>query len=173
MVGTFPADIPTAITKREAAKLADLADGGVVLELGAHYGFSTIVLAATAAHVVSIDWHEGDNNVGSLGSSYTIYMANLVRYGVAGRVAPVVRRFEDVLPEMAAVQASPIFDGCFIDGEHEEESVRRDLSLVLPLMKPGGWLALHDYGGAYVGVKRVADEFGIEGVIDTLAWGFA
>ncbi len=36
------------------------------------------------------------------------------------------------------------FDWVFIDGDHSAEGVLSDVRLVLPLMKPGGLLLLHD-----------------------------
>ena len=45
----IPFDVTSAVTPDEAMALANLARGRTVLELGAHYGFSTIVLASVAA----------------------------------------------------------------------------------------------------------------------------
>jgi hypothetical protein len=70
------------------------------------------------------------------------YLANLKRYGVAGRVVTHMGRFEDVLPRLRP----GIFDGCFVDGQHDRASLDRDLRLVHPLIKRRGWIAVHDYG---------------------------
>jgi predicted O-methyltransferase YrrM len=37
------------------------------------------------------------------------------------------------------------FDLVYIDGRHEYKNVKRDLELWSPLVKPGGWLAGHDW----------------------------
>src|SRR6266498_5773579 len=87
---TIPDDIPTAITREEAARLATLATGKDVLELGAQYGFSTVILAQAARRVTSVDWHQGDDSIAAMGGeradTWEAYRANLARYGVAGKV---------------------------------------------------------------------------------------
>ncbi len=54
-------------------------------------------------------------------------------------------------------------DFAYIDAGHDVESVRADLAAWLPLVKPGGILAGHDYldgpvEGAVFGVKTAVDE---------------
>ena len=180
MTITIPDDIPSAVTGEEAARLASLASGGDVLELGAQYGFSTVVLAQAARRVTSVDWHQGDASIEAMGGgsedTWAAYRGNLARYGVAGKVDARRGRFADVLPALARQGA--LFDGVFIDAQHDSVSVQADLDLALPLIRPGGWVAFHDYGRSEVtghpgfGVTEVADRFGITGVADCLAWGF-
>ena len=175
MTITIPDDIPSAVTGEEAAKLASLASGGDVLELGAWFGFSTVVLAQSARRVTSVDWHQGDAHAGE-GDTWDPYRANLARYGVAGKVDARRGRFADVLPALA--RAGTLFDGVFLDAQHDTESVAADLALALPLIRPGGFVAFHDYGRSEAtghpgfGVTAVADQFGIAGVVNHLAWGF-
>jgi protein-L-isoaspartate O-methyltransferase len=52
-------NIPTAVTPREAAVMVTHASGRLVLEVGALLGYSTVTLATTALHVVSVDPHDG------------------------------------------------------------------------------------------------------------------
>jgi predicted O-methyltransferase YrrM len=132
--------IPSAVTPRETTQLRSLARGGTVLELGAHFGYSTIALAQVAQIVHSVDWHQGDSMVGSM-SSLEAYMGNLRRHAVTN-VVTHVGRFEDVLPLFRPGQ----FDGVFLDGEHDAASVERDTGLMVRLVRPTGWLAWHDYG---------------------------
>src|SRR6266702_1567915 len=179
MTITVPDDIPTAVTSGEAAKLASLASGGDVLELGAQYGFSTIVMAQAARRVTSVDWHQGDDSIAAMGGecadTWEPYRANLARYGVAAKVDARRGRFADVLPALAKQGA--LFDGVFIDAQHDAAAVQADLDLALPLIRPGGWVAFHDYGRSEAtghpgfGVTGVADRFGITGVAGHLAWG--
>ena len=179
MTITLPDDIPTAVTSGEAAKLASLASGGDVLELGAQYGFSTIVMAQAARRVTSVDWHQGDDSIAAMGGecadTWEPYRANLARYGVAAKVDARRGRFADVLPALAKQGA--LFDGVFIDAQHDAAAVQADLDLALPLIRPGGWVAFHDYGRSEAtghpgfGVTGVADRFGVTGVAGHLAWG--
>jgi predicted O-methyltransferase YrrM len=171
----IPSDITSAVTAEEAIALANLARGKTVLELGAHYGFSTIVLASVAEHVWSVDWHQGDPHAGE-GDSWAPFNFNLIRYGVKDRVTVCLGRFEDQVPDLA--RQGVVTDGAFIDGMHDEESVSRDLALALLLVRPGGFIAAHDYGrGVTTGhpdfkITPVMDAFGVDGVVGCLAWGF-
>lgn len=170
----FPAGIQSAVTPAEAAELARLARDCKVLELGAFYGYSTIVMASVAARVWSIDWHMSDEHAGDY-ETWEGFRANLIGYRVDDRVTAIRGRFEEEVPKLAATGLH--VDGAFIDGHHSEESVTRDLNLALMLVKPGGWIAFHDYGRSeatgHAGfrITPVADKFGVTDVIGSLAWG--
>ena len=162
----IPPTVTTAVTGPEAEELGRLARGRIVLELGAYHGFSTIVLASVANLVYSVDWHQGDDHAG-LGDSWAEFTKNLNEYpGAASRVIACRGRFEDEVPRLAAQGVR--VDGAFLDGFHDEPSVSRDLALALTLVKPGGWLAAHDYGrGDHNGhagfrVTEVMDRFGVD-----------
>lgn len=170
----FPQGVLTAVSPAEAAELARLATGCSVLELGSFYGFSTIVMASVATIVYSVDWHQGDDHAG-LYDTWDDFNANLLGYGVKKHVRAVKGRFDEEVPRLW--REGVRVDGAFLDGQHDEESVRRDLDLALMLVKTGGWVAFHDYGRcAETGhpgfeVTKVADDFGIEDVVGYLAWG--
>lgn len=151
----FAHDVPSAVTFSEAAKLACLARGLTVLELGAHYGRSTIALASTAAMVHSVDWCMGDPQAGH-GDNLAALWANLVRYGVTEKVILHVGRFEAALPLLKPDS----FDMVFIDGLHTEEALESNIALARPLVRLGGIWAFHDYG-RFECVERVTQrEFG-------------
>ena len=135
----IPEDIETAVSRVEAIYLAELARGGVILEVGAQFGFSTIVLAQTAKLVVSVDWHRGDDWNGWR-PSLQIFMDNLARYGVLDRVVAVVARSEVALPVLWAP-----FDMAFIDGNHSFHRVLSDAKLSRMQMKRNAPFVFHDY----------------------------
>jgi len=170
----FPWGITTAVSPAEAAELARLATGQSVLELGAFFGFSTIVMASVADMVYSVDWHQGDDHAGQY-DTWNHFTANLAGYGVKGHVTAIKGRFEEEVPRL--YREGVRVDGAFLDGQHDEESVRRDLNLALLLVKRGGFVAFHDYGrSAETGnpgfeVTKVADDFGVTEVVGYLAWG--
>ncbi len=168
--------IVSAVTAEESRALADLARGQTVLEMGAHYGYSTVVLASVAELVISVDWHNGDEHAGQC-DSYPEFANNISRYGVADRVEVVVERFEDALPRFAAEGRQ--FDGCFLDGHHSLESVTQDTVLAQPLIRPGGFFSWHDYGrSAATGnpgfqvTEAVDAMFTIAGRVGCLAWAY-
>jgi hypothetical protein len=165
----LPRDIPSAITDEEAAVLAEIAKGKYVLEMGAHYGFSTVILARTARSVVSVDWHHGDPLAGT-GDTEAIFRANLRSHGVEDLVDVRVGRFEDVLPALKG----QVFEVIFLDGDHSREAVERDINLALPLLAPGGTLVFHDYGRTEpgFGVTDAVNEIMLQTpdrLVDTLA----
>ena len=169
-------NILSAVTENEAYALADLARGKTVLEMGAWEGFSTVVLASVADHVTSVDWHQGDDHAGQA-DTWTSFIENIVRYQVADRIEVIRERFEAALPQLAVDGRQ--FDGCFLDAQHDYESVSRDIGLALPVLKPGAFFAFHDYGRCEAtghpgfAVTEAADQLvGIEGRTGFLGWGF-
>jgi predicted O-methyltransferase YrrM len=152
----------SAVTRDECARLAELAAGGRVLEFGSYLGRSTIALASTATTVHSIDPH----NDGPPGETDTLqrFLDNLRRYGMRDRVIVHIGVSTQIAPLF-----QPVFDFAFIDAAHQRPYVDEDLLLAVGCLRPGGAVALHDYGasGAYgrsgnwepFGVKDAADEF--------------
>lgn len=60
----------------------------------------------------------------------------------------------DVLPGLPL----HAFHGCYIDGLHEEDHVREDALLALPLLKPGAIIVFDDYAWeGHPGVKNAVD----------------
>lgn len=160
-------EIPSSVSDNEATKLAQLAAGKVVLEVGSWYGRSTIALASTAERVHAVDWHQGDPHAG-MGDSLLVYAKNLIESGLRDKIITHVARIEDIVP----LFTRGLFDGCFIDAFHTEKAVLRDFGLVSPLLKSGAWVAFHDYGVPQFGVTQAVDKLagpsGVE-VVDTLA----
>jgi len=154
------------MTVAEANKLTSLATGKRVLELGSHFGFSTVVLSQVAAEVHAVDWHLGDAQAGQ-GDTLPVYWQNLLQCGRPELVVTHVGRFEEVLPLFKAAA----FDLIFIDGAHDGKSVERDVTLALRLVRLGGVLAFHDYGRFEVApaVDMVAQVYGNVELVDTLA----
>jgi predicted O-methyltransferase YrrM len=164
-----PLGIPTAITERETAALVRLATGHLVLEVGALLGYSTVTLATTALHVVSLDPHDGypaHDPSPTLGG----FLANVLRHDMIHKVTPVIGR-DDVLPMLAP----GAFGLVFIDTTGEFEDTARIIRAVLPLLAPYASLAVHDCGhpdwpGALVAVHEFAAEMHRDfEVIDRLA----
>jgi hypothetical protein len=146
------------LSDAEADYLAQLATDKTVLELGAWLGRSTVALASTAAHVVSVDWHKGDDGTG-FGDTLPGYW-DTVRDLDA--VTMVVGRFEFVVPLFA-----PVFQLAFVDGCHEEDAVVRDARLAVAVTR--GLIAFHDYDQP--AVRSAVEEVGLVPVaqVDTVA----
>ena len=60
-------------------------------------------------------------------------------------------------------------DFIFIDAEHDYQSVKQDIAAWEPKLKPGGWMAGHDYD--LQGVRRAVNErFTTQRRLDTSIW---
>lgn len=124
--------VPGWLTELEAAELARLSANKTVLELGAWKGKSTLVFARYASYVVSVDRHEGIEEVGGW-DSFGEYLANVADQK---NVAVVRARFEDVVPLLG------VFDLVYVDGDHSFDAVVRDGMLA---RDHGRVVAFHDW----------------------------
>lgn len=73
-------------------------------------------------------------------------------YGARARVCA------ETTDDAARWVADGSLDFVFIDADHTEPAVRRDIVNWMPKLKPGGWLMGHDYGDKFPGVKRAVDD---------------
>ena len=140
-------------------------DPGDVAEIGSWKGRTTITLARALkdhgiAHcrVFAIDHHQGSeehrDEIGRRGSTLSVFRQNLR----AAAVTDVIETLVMEAPQAAEILAQRGIQlrMLFIDGAHDEGSVRRDIRAFLPLVRLGGIIALHDCepGGAFPGVWK-------------------
>ena len=166
------------LTDDEAACLARLARDKTVLEIGSYAGRSTVTMAITAQHVVSIDHHRGssEHQPGApahderfvdlktgLFTTFPTFLQNLKEWGVEDKVSIVIS------PTSALGLLAPVFELVFIDASHDYEHVSLDAALARNLLWHGqGTLAFHDYGG-HGGVYRAVNELAAGRTIETPA----
>jgi len=152
--------IETSITEREADKLYDLAEGCNVLEVGSAYGFSAVVLALGARHVLAVDSHHAHP------LSLAKMRQHMRAHGVADRVTIVVANSLVFLPALEAQ-----FDLVFLDGDHRFSGLWADLEQARRLLAPAGRIAVHDYEErSCPDVRPAVTASGIKGavLVDTL-----
>lgn len=170
------------VTDQELDLLRPLAYGRVVLEVGSWYGTSTVALCEVAREVWSIDWHGGQYwqrvrageglreptaaQVASAmapegGWSLPGFLERTQTWSAVGRLVAVVGPSHKALARLRPGSFGLIFQ----DADHSAEGVAADLELALPLLAPGGVIAVHDYG--LWGVKQGAES--ILGPPDELA----
>lgn len=151
--GAFPHDIKGWLTVEEGRKLADLAAGKRVLEIGSFCGRSTVCMARVAEHVTAVDFFNAVA-VPFYGDYSDDFDRSMARHGVTEKVTKC-------RPES---EISGEFDFAFIDGAHDYESVRKDIEKALAVLTPDGLIAFHDYrGGVDPGVDKAVDELLLEG----------
>jgi predicted O-methyltransferase YrrM len=162
--------ISTSLTENETVVLQDMAVDKSVLEIGSAYGYSAIVMAKVAKHVVAVDPHAG---YGSLEGSRERMLANLSAYGAVSKVAMMLADSAWALPVLDDLGS--MFDLIFIDGDHRRESVRRDVENSLKILAPGGAIVCHDYledscPGVAEAIDALSDEdlLGTVKIVDTM-----
>jgi len=110
-----------------------------ILEIGSFCGLSAAVLSECGAHLVCIDPFLGGEDLPDRDTS-AIFVDNMRRLGRLGNITILRGRSEDVLPLLSAMR----FRLIFIDGSHEFESVKSDISMALSLLADGGIIVLDD-----------------------------
>ncbi len=154
---------------------------GDVAEIGSWKGRSTTVLSRalqdageTAARVWAIDHHVGSDEeehreiLAHEHSTLDAFCANIRAAGAGDRVDPLVMSSTDAARELARREVT--LRMVFIDGAHDEPSVRADIRAFLPLVRRVGLVALHDctaVGAAFPGVWR-AYQAELEGRVEVV-----
>ena len=135
--------------------------GGVIAELGVFRGgYSACILDRCQPKRLFLvdlwaartDWLV-DGEVRSVGPEEAYVDACLLE----SRPGVVIRRQSTI--EFLSRQPDQSLDVVYSDADHSYESVRDELALALPRMKPGGWIAGHDYCELFPGVMRAVTEF--------------
>ena len=118
-------------TWEECDLLAEWARDKLILELGVYLGRSTVAMARTAKHVVSVDHFQGSplENWYKPEDSLIRCRENLLRYGVSRRVTLMVADFSDL--HAFGLFGHREFDGVLVDGAHDLASVVRDSEIAM------------------------------------------
>lgn len=133
----------------------------LVVEIGSYAGTTAAFVAETlveAGHdtpVLSIDPFErvSGSRLNPRGR-YRRYMKTMRSRGLQDRCHALVGYSHDV-----ATAVRDRIGVLIIDGNHEFESVARDLALYAPKVLPGGFILLDDHTDTYPGVVRATAEF--------------
>lgn len=136
-------------------ELATRSKKGDVLEIGTWMGKSACILAgaclthAPGTRVICVDPHDmtGPDDqtgyhrrlVGNHDGTFYRFIANAKRLGFRGWVVPIATLAEDAAPLIPKGLRM-----AFVDGAHDYEGVKKDVTMVIPKLVAGGILALHD-----------------------------
>ncbi len=163
--GDGVADALGSLTDEETAGLrrwiADVPEGGVVLEFGTLFGLTTQQLACAApknVKIITVDnfcW----NPFGLPPAHHEAFARRILAPWIAsGRVELVAKPSRDFRAEYCG----PRPDMLFLDADHSYEAVKEELlwakGLDIPLV------CGHDYGNPAFGVTRAVDELFPQGV---------
>lgn len=136
--------------------------GGVVAELGVFRGVYSerIVERCQPKLLYLVDlwgsrvdwWIDGEIRSVSGGEAY-----HLCRSKFELNQSVKLRR-ESTIDFLASMPDKSL-DLVYLDADHSYRSVRDELALSWPRMKPGGWISGHDYCSLFPGVVQAVSEF--------------
>lgn len=136
----FPKGIRGWLLESEGRKLAELASGKRVLEIGSFCGRSAVCMAQTAESVVCIDPFNSARTSEN-GDTFEEFAGNLRNYGLENKVTAYRGSTGEISPTLPADS----FDLVFIDGAHDFASIALDVAAAERLLVQGGLIAFHDY----------------------------
>lgn len=142
--------------------LRELTNDCAVVEIGSYLGRSTVLLASAVrdlrpcGQVVAIDPHGGEVGIaGDLDrqgvSTYEAFCANMVAADMRDVVRTIRKR------STYTYWDQPI-GLLFVDGLHDYDSVSADFGHFERWIRPGGFVAFHDYSHHWPGVVQFVDE---------------
>jgi len=154
--------------------LASQCRAGCIVEIGSFEGKSITYLAAgsnaaTRVPVYSIDPHTG-NGDGS--NTFPAFQQQVARSGFAHLVRPIV-----ATSQQTACSFDEQIGLLFIDGAHDDASVKSDWDQWVPKVLPGGYVAMHDTllwrAPREIAEERIirSTEFVRTGVADSITFG--
>jgi predicted O-methyltransferase YrrM len=159
-------------TARDARGPGDIAEiGSWKGRTAATMGIALKDAGVGDCRIYAIDHHQGcpeqAEHIAREGSTIAAFRKNVRDAGVADYIEEMV---------MSSAAAARILEErnvrlrmAFIDGAHDEESVRTDIRLMLRLMNPGGILAFHDFAPeGFPGVVK-AFHAELDGRVDVVA----
>lgn len=172
--------VPGWMTLEELTWLAEQASQAqVVVEVGAWKGRSTMALADHCpGRVYTIDTWSGPclTEGGRVHPVKTAvsgdFRRHLRAHLASGRVRALCVPSRLGLPRLAR-RMGRVADLVFLDGDHRKRALAADIAAALPLVKPGGVLAGHDFTNAeWPGVaKAVTEAFGgAHQLVDSIWW---
>ncbi len=131
-----------------------------IVELGSFKGRSTVIMARSTAGMVWAvdDWH-GPRNTARIGNEgrYVEYDADhTTLFNEFKENTSDLSNIQPVISDHAKAEVPIQPDMVFVDGDHEYDSVKRDILMWKQRLAPGGLLCGHDRD--WEGVRRAIDE---------------
>ena len=130
---------------------------GTMIEIGTFTGESTVIFGDHFENVIGIDPmlqdYDEQDPTSKFNFNEVLEMFN-ERTKSYDNISLIQKTSDDALKQLTG----KTFDFIYIDGIHQYENVKRDIINYLPMVKKGGVIGGHDYGGPWTGVKQAVDE---------------
>jgi predicted O-methyltransferase YrrM len=129
---------------------------GEIVEIGAFKGKSTVALGLGSKWISerkrTIFTIDPFISNGNYIYNFNQFQNNILNFRLANYVSPIKKFSQE------AIQDCPeSISALFVDGDHSNLGVKRDIELFAPRVVQGGFIAFHDYT-VYADVKRAVDE---------------
>lgn len=143
------------LTEAEAAELARLADGKVVLEVGTFCGRSTVAMA-DALRIACVDPFTEYSGVEGMENTLDEAMENFHAAGIDDKVQVNVGSQDEILPQMDLGDVEFVF----YDADHSEVATAQGIRLLYESGLPEtAVIAFHDYHDFDPGVIRAVNDW--------------
>jgi cephalosporin hydroxylase len=136
-----------------------------VVEIGSYWGESAVIFAKYAKLIYCIDPWVDVLETGATADGYSFQYSNMAEaeakfdFNTLGLTNVIKIRGHS--NDLADVFGNKRIHVVYIDSLHHYSHVRSDIDHWWRIVKPGGWLAGHNYGGYWPGVfKAVNESFG-------------
>ena len=137
--------------------IKELPNKGTMIEIGTFTGESTVLFGDHFENVIGIDPmlqdYDEQDPTSKFNFNEVLEMFN-ERTKSYDNISLIQKTSDDALKQLTG----KTFDFIYIDGIHQYENVKRDIINYLPMVKKGGVIGGHDYGGPWTGVKQAVDE---------------
>jgi len=142
------------------ALAANVPENGLIVEIGACWGYSASKMAAAAretVRIITIDpWTLAPQK--QQAEREALFHQTIKPY--RDKILPIKAFSQDV--DIPAVLGNREIDLLFVDGNHHYEPVFSDCSRYAPCVRMGGVLVFHDYvNDKWPGVKQAVDELAV------------
>ena len=167
----------THMSPRERKQLFNLArqvpHNASALEIGSYLGASACFLAAglrlIGGHLYCVDTWNNETLPEGERDTFPEFQSNTARYH---DTITTIRKRSEYLTDGDVL--TPL-DLVFIDGDHSEPAVAKDVAITGPWIRPGGTLVFHD--AAYfpsvarvIGATLVTGQWQLGGMVDNMLW---
>ena len=128
-----------------------------MIEIGTFIGESTVLFGQNFKSVTAIDpFLEGYDPEDSTSrfDFNEVYQEYLNRTKPYPNINTITLTSDDAFSRVKDMQ----YDFIYIDGLHQYEQVKIDIENYMQLVKPGGYIAGHDYGAVWPGVKKAVHQ---------------
>ena len=129
-----------------------------MIEIGSYVGESTLMFSEHFNSVLSIDPYMDDYDVKDEATKYKPFNEVYEQFKTNTQHKNNIKQIRLTSNDAYDILKDELFDLVYIDGNHQYEFVKQDILNYKNLVKPGGYIAGHDYVEHFPGVIQAVEE---------------